>query len=701
MNITPSIHSPSKSQKSNQSLDQKSEDQSVVKSTIRKPTSNLRLAGSEITVENIEDLSPSSSMNSDNFTVHISKPSSYPDGELVSSSILLDANKETLIDSKPDTPPISLIVDESVFNTTRIDDTGFRNSKRVQHSPILKESPYSYQSSTKDSMPPTHLIPISHNQTNHRSNTSPTVNRVLFSENQTEISMPKPETKNNQNRDIHKNIEKVLTTNGDTEVIKEFKNRVVHSPIVPPRSPSPTRDLQTFHHSPIKLPSEQLNESIHSERRVMRDNPQFSGNEVHYERASNNTSNLSESYQNGYSNGLNQQAHFQNGVLENELAESKEHIRSLQYELEDSQLQLIECDKELNKLHSLLIGSQDRENESALNIEALSREIDDIRLQWSQSVENEQRLVNENSSLHQTIATLQNDFEFLSDSAANSKKQLEQQERDFELFSRKIQSQQLRINELNEENIQLKSTLRKLQLNPPLSPKVDDNLSKQLNQALFDVEALQLLVKDLREENETLRSIGDSRTSNNNSIPPQSPSQWALPSQNERTRFLQKIRSYENSATTPQLDNEIERHKSPSRLSYSSISSLPKPIRHVSSTPTLKNRETNLHLKLRSPTTPTPDSKSPFHDYRRNSYTSNSSRTKMEEPIDYFVQKESLEVTLRELVDEKAKLTFELSRVPSSGVKARQRQGELENLLDEVDRKMAATRRQMKDFGIL
>eukprot|EP00842_Homolaphlyctis_polyrhiza_P004670 jgi/Hompol1/5203/HPOL_004298-RA len=48
-----------------------------------------------------------------------------------------------------------------------------------------------------------------------------------------------------------------------------------------------------------------------------------------------------------------------------------------------------------------------------------------------------------------------------------------------------------------------------------------------------------------------------------------------------------------------------------------------------------------------------------------------------------------------------SQLTFELSRIPANGAKNRKRQTEIEELLDEIDRKMAAVRKRLKQMGAL
>jgi hypothetical protein len=67
----------------------------------------------------------------------------------------------------------------------------------------------------------------------------------------------------------------------------------------------------------------------------------------------------------------------------------------------------------------------------------------------------------------------------------------------------------------------------------------------------------------------------------------------------------------------------------------------------------------------------------------------------------YYERKQTLENQLCSLAEEKKQLSFELSRIPKTGAKSLKRQGELENHLDEIDRQMASTRREMRQSGVL
>ncbi|KAJ3039211.1 hypothetical protein HK097_002898 [Rhizophlyctis rosea] len=61
-----------------------------------------------------------------------------------------------------------------------------------------------------------------------------------------------------------------------------------------------------------------------------------------------------------------------------------------------------------------------------------------------------------------------------------------------------------------------------------------------------------------------------------------------------------------------------------------------------------------------------------------------------------------LNAELTGLRSEKSKLESEMSRIPASGGlgKVRRRKEELESQLDDIDRKLGAVRKRMKDLGM-
>jgi hypothetical protein len=94
--------------------------------------------------------------------------------------------------------------------------------------------------------------------------------------------------------------------------------------------------------------------------------------------------------------------------------------------------------------------------------------------------------------------------------------------------------------------------------------------------------------------------------------------------------------------------------------------------------------------------------KSPNKDKENDSRASLRTPTiSMVDTESYYEKKEMLEAELWELSEEKKRLTFELSRIPSSGHKAITRQEEIDQLLDLCDQNMARVRKQMRDQGFL
>lgn len=260
--------------------------------------------------------------------------------------------------------------------------------------------------------------------------------------------------------------------------------------------------------------------------------------------------------------------------------------------------------------------------------------------------------------------------------------------------------------EINE----LKQTLRKLQFEPP-SVQQDSQLREKLDQAMFDNEALKLLLRDFKAENDRLKagSVMDgvspmaakpplriiprtnfespmNRSQKLTSESPFSPSpssKWAYPSDSERSAFVNKLKSYEETARLSPTPSPTKRHNRTSTTTATPVTSTKRHIRNATSTPTTYLQETDTQSLHR----------------RQSSNTTDS--------MPYFERKELLDNHLATLAQEKQQvlmsneLTFELSRIPSSGAKARQRQNEIEIMLDNVDKQMANTRRKMKDFGFL
>ncbi|KAJ3313550.1 hypothetical protein HDV04_001778 [Boothiomyces sp. JEL0838] len=217
--------------------------------------------------------------------------------------------------------------------------------------------------------------------------------------------------------------------------------------------------------------------------------------------------------------------------------------------------------------------------------------------------------------------------------------------------------------DLQAENESLQSSLRRFQFNPTTGKTSDAKLLEQLNQAKYDVESLMVLVQDMKQENEELRSKQETHTK------PPLTNKWAY-----HRPPSEKL----NSEASDDIVNRNFEHLRKSPYPGFVKSPLPandKKLRSTMSTPNFKAQKNHPSI---SPITHEPSA----HSY-------------------YYEQKEELETDLKSLSDEKSKLIAELSRIPSTGAKSRQKQSELESLLDEVDKRMATTRRKMKELGLL
>lgn len=166
---------------------------------------------------------------------------------------------------------------------------------------------------------------------------------------------------------------------------------------------------------------------------------------------------------------------------------------------------------------------------------------------------------------------------------------------------------------------------------------------------------------------------------------------WAIPTESERLALLRKLQQFER---------EVEQDAQPVRV--------PSPAPSLSASSTVSSRFKQLGgsavgealSPLKQFSKPV---RVPTNDLRQ--YVSQTFQKQNQSDLEFFKdeyyrRKEQLDNQLRLLSDEKKKLSFELSRVPSVGAKALSRQSELESMLDSVDSQMAAIRREMKEFGI-
>ncbi|KAJ3351316.1 hypothetical protein HDU91_006131 [Kappamyces sp. JEL0680] len=327
--------------------------------------------------------------------------------------------------------------------------------------------------------------------------------------------------------------------------------------------------------------------------------------------------------------------------------ESKNYILTIRDELDYSLARIQELEAENDKLHSICEQYEAREEQANATMNSMALDIDELRSAWEDSNDGKRELEMENKRLRQAVEELSQDLALVSSRLELSKKQSVQQEADFEMFARKIKSQQALISELEEEKSQLTISLR-------------------------------LLVREFKHENDQLRAAA-SHTAK--PAWPASPVQDAtrrISSEIEGQEAAQSLKAYEEGAELPTPSSPV-----PSRSHLSPSRSLATPAGggQAAARPPSKELRRFVMQSMSSP-----------EDVR-------SAQSRFKDS--YYERKDVLEKQLLKLADEKKKLAFELSRVPSTGVKALKRQGELESLLDEIDRQMSSTRRQMKNHGLL
>ncbi|KAJ3258983.1 hypothetical protein HK103_003124 [Boothiomyces macroporosus] len=297
----------------------------------------------------------------------------------------------------------------------------------------------------------------------------------------------------------------------------------------------------------------------------------------------------------------------QANIQEISLQNYQSRIVELESQLEIAQRMTIDLDNENQNIHALLQNSHKLEDEANLKINELIFDLQEL-----------QELSDENSQLKNNLENLSMDYELLNSRYEHSRKISMKKEADFELFSRKIQSQQLIIEDLQAENESLQSSLRRFQFNPTTGKTSDAKLLEQLNQAKYDVESLMVLVQDLKQENEELRSKQETHTK------PPLTNKWAY-----HRPPSEKL----NSEASDDIVNRNFEHLRKSPYPGFVKSPLPandKKLRSTMSTPNFKAQKNHPSI---SPITHEPSA----HSY-------------------YYEQKEELENDLKSLSDEKSKV---------------------------------------------
>jgi len=331
--------------------------------------------------------------------------------------------------------------------------------------------------------------------------------------------------------------------------------------------------------------------------------------------------------------------------------ESKEYIHALRTDLEFGQQELSAVRAENSRLHQI------RENEEKYfteNMQAMNDDMDAMKQIIQDFKSKEKGLELQLKEAQGRNREMSFEMELLNHKNEDLKKQSDQQEEEFEIFGKKIRMLQNLIGELEMEKTQLKSMLRKAQYNPPQTPPLrqrspssphnpDSELQKQLEQANFDVESLKYLAQELENENEELRS-----------------------------EKLQKF-----SRTHSRVD---------SRLSHNA---------------SLKSESTGFSSRWAIPSNKEKQFGTSINDRVPRSMAIMPPETSTISTDEFYSRKQDLEEELRDLTEERSKLTFDLSRVPSTGAKSLKRKDELETMLDLVEHRMSSVRRKMKEFGVL
>ncbi|KAJ3298182.1 hypothetical protein HK104_011032 [Borealophlyctis nickersoniae] len=309
-------------------------------------------------------------------------------------------------------------------------------------------------------------------------------------------------------------------------------------------------------------------------------------------------------------------------------------------------------------------------------------------------------------------------------------------EADFRLFSRKIRTLQDTNTELRQEVEQLRVELRKYQYEAAsAAPDNDSTFYKdRLEQALFDNESLRALIEEMKRENDSLKSGASSpqthsqphprtlttRASasnlspqheshvlhNRRSVPSLGGRPWTSPESsgpqftlgrqqawgpdnNERAAFQERMRRYEEetgsvSNTSNDRGSDVSSGVGP-RSQWNSSNASP------GSSGSYSRRDAGTLRRGMGMVGAVGSDGSKSANGRE-----------MLSGEEYMELRAKLNAELSRLQDEKAKLTSEMSRIPTSGGlgRVRRRREELEARLDDVDGKLGAVRMRMKEMGM-
>ncbi|KAJ3269102.1 hypothetical protein HDV01_001875 [Terramyces sp. JEL0728] len=279
----------------------------------------------------------------------------------------------------------------------------------------------------------------------------------------------------------------------------------------------------------------------------------------------------------------------------------------------------------------------------------------------------------------------------------NSKQQLEK--RVAELKVQLDMAQKMTI-ELDNENQNIHALLQN-------SHSLEDEANLKINELIYDIQELQGAYLDMQERNKgkmlVTKELSEENVQMKNNLEAISMDYELLNNRFEHSRVLVQDLKQENDELRNKHEDSygspskgaFQRPQSEKIHSDASELGLPSFVQRKSPYPeNVKSPYPGVDRKLRSAIS-TPNFKAAKQNPAISPITHEPSPHNY-----YYEQKEELEMDLKNLSEEKSKLIAELSRIPSTGAKSRQKQSDLESLLDEVDKRMANTRRRMKEIRI-
>ncbi|KAI9095260.1 hypothetical protein DFS34DRAFT_651586 [Phlyctochytrium arcticum] len=405
-----------------------------------------------------------------------------------------------------------------------------------------------------------------------------------------------------------------------------------------------------------------------------------------------------------------------------------------------------------------------RENaELYKRLEALQMEAQETQAALLQSVEHERALNQNLQAAEEAIRILQAECEETMRLYHEEKAKTFRHESDFRLFSRKIRNLQDHNTQLQQESDNLRIELRKYQYEANQSSTNDSQTGfykERLEEALLDNEALRAFIEQLREtsggglqeRNEprgpdhvstllapsapNARKFQPAATANasppmSNVFPQNSPIAPSLhrvksfpvsplsthhnsPDSNigiaDRQAFADRMWALENDdGRISQSPLPLNRSQAPQSLRKSSARHSDLGDSWAWTSPKLQrphslhspNHPDTLHSTPEKITSQRPIRQSPS---RHNSERSIGGLLSHEDgPIDYINLRQELSDELKRLMDTKAQLSAEMSRIPSTGGlgRGRRRKEELDNSLDEVEKSISSVKRKMRTAGVL